>query len=96
MKATPEQIKEWKQKHGEIFALTVEGKTAYLKTPDRKTLSYAMTFAQTDPLKFAESILNNCWIDGDEEIRTNDILFLSVASQLNNLVELKEAELVKL
>lgn len=96
MKATQEQIQEWKQKYGEVTALKVDGKTAYLKMPDRKTLSYAMTFAQTDPLKFAEAILNNCWLEGDEEIRTNDVLFLSVASQLNNLVELKEAELVKL
>ena len=36
-----EQIDAWKKQHGDIYATKVDGKTAYLKKPDRKTLSFA-------------------------------------------------------
>lgn len=43
-KVAQEQIDNWKKKHGEIFKLEFEdGKEAYLKKPDRKIMSYAMT-----------------------------------------------------
>ena len=47
-------------------------------------------------MKFNEVILNECWLDGDEEIRTNDTLFLSVSGKIAELIEVKEAELEKL
>ena len=31
-----EQIDAWKKQHGDIYAIKVDGKTAYLKKPDRK------------------------------------------------------------
>lgn len=95
-KITKEQIAEWKKQHGEIFKLEVDDKVAILKTPDRKTLSYATSIAQKDPLKFNEILLKNCWVAGDEEIKTNDALFLSASSKLADLIEIKEATLEKL
>ena len=59
---TQEQIQEWKSKHGDIFRLKIEDKECYLKTPDRKTLSYASSTATKDPLKFNEIILKNSWL----------------------------------
>jgi len=47
-------------------------------------------------MKFNEIMLNSCWIDGDEEIKTDDSLFLAASSKLAELIEVKEAELVKL
>lgn len=95
-KITQEQINEWKKKHGEIFKLEVDGRVAILKTPDRKTLSYATSIAQKDPLKFNEILLTNCWVSGDEKIKTDDALFLSASSKLADLIEIKEASLEKL
>ncbi|MBW7838582.1 MAG: hypothetical protein H3C36_02855 [Chitinophagaceae bacterium] len=95
-KITDEQIKAWKKQHGDIFKLQIEDKVAYLKTPDRKTLSYATSVATKDPLKFNEIILNNCWLSGDEEIKTDDALFISAGAKLADLIQVKEAELVKL
>lgn len=92
--ATPEQIAEWKAQHGEFFHITVEDKICYLKKPDRKTLSFASQ-AGTDPMKFNEVILKNCWLGGNEEIITDDSLFLAVSSKLDQVVEFKKAELVK-
>jgi hypothetical protein len=91
-----EQIEEWKAKHESVFCIEIEDKKAYLKSPDRKTLSFASTVATSNPLKFNEILLKGCWLGGDEEIQTNDSLFLSASSKLAELIEVKEATLVKL
>ena len=96
MEATQKQIDAWKAKHGDVFQITVEDKHAYLCKPDRKILAFAMTKVQTDPLGFAEILVNNCWLGGDEEMKTNDAYFLAVTSQLDKLVEVKTSELKKL
>lgn len=93
---TKEQIATWKEKYGSIFQLSVDGKEAYLRKPDRKTLGYASTAGQTDPLKFNEVLLKGCWLGGDEEIRTDDELFLAASGKLGGLIQVKEAELKKL
>lgn len=91
-----ELIKELKSKHGEVFEIDVDGHKAYLKKPDRKTLSYASSVASKDPIKFNEILLNGCWLAGDDRIKTDDSLFLSASQVLGTLVEVKEASLVKL
>ena len=96
MDVTKEQIKQWKAKYKEVFVLRVDDKVAYLRTPDRATLSYASTLATKDPMKFNEAILTNCWLVGDEEIKTDDALFLSASSKLGELIQIKEATLEKL
>lgn len=93
---TKEQIQEWKKQYKDIFVISVEDKKVYLRTPDRKTLSYASTLATKDPLRFNEVILENCWLGGDEEIKTDDSLFLAVSSKLPDLIQIKEATLEKL
>ncbi len=94
--ATEEQIATWKEKYSEIFAVTVDSHIVYLKKPDRKTLSFASNIGTKDPIKFNEILLNNCFIGGSEEVKTNDSLFLSVSTKLSELIEVKEAEMVKL
>ena len=96
MDVTKEKIKQWKAKYKEVFVLRVDDKVAYLRTPDRATLSYASTLATKDPMKFNEAILTNCWLGGDEEIKTDDALFLSASSKLGELIQIKEASLEKL
>lgn len=95
-KITKEQIAAWKKEHESVFKLEVDGKVAYLKTPDRKTMGYATLVNKKDPLKFNEVLLENCWLDGDKEIQTNDTLFMSVAGELAQLLDFKEAKLEKI
>ena len=89
MNVTKQQIQEWKKQYGDVYVLNIEGKKAYLRTPDRQTLSYASTLATKDPLKFNEVVLN-------EEIKTDDTLFLAASSKLPDLIQIKEATLEKL
>jgi hypothetical protein len=93
---TPQQIEEWKAKYGSVFSIEVDGKVCYLKKPTRKALSAAAIIGKSDPLKYNETLLLNCWLEGDEEIKTDDDLFLSVSGKLSEIIEIKEAELKKL
>lgn len=94
--ATPEQIAAWKQQHGDIFAVTVDNGICYLKRPSRKALGYASFASKQNPLNFNEAILNDCWLGGDETIRTDDAKFLGVGEVIAELIEVKAATLKKL
>lgn len=93
---TKEQIESWKKKHGDVFEVNVDGKTAYLKKPDRKVLGAASVLGKDDPMKYNETLLENCWLGGDEEIKTDDSLFLGVSSVLAEIIEIKKAEIKKI
>lgn len=91
------QIDAWKAQHpGGVFALSVAGKKAYLKTPGRKELGAAMSLSKGDAFKMNEIILENCWLGGDVEIKTDDRLFMSACQKLDVLIEFEEAEIKKL
>lgn len=93
--ASAAQIAQWKKQHGDVYAVKADGKVCYLKKPDRKVLSYAATLTN-NPLKASETMLNNCWLGGCDDFKTDDALFLGVAQKLGALVQVKEAEISKL
>ena len=96
-KPTKEQIKEWKAKYGTVYQLTAEdGSNCIIRKPDRKVLSHATAVAGSDPIKFNEVVLNDCWIDGDEEMKTDDAKFLAISGKLGEIIELAEVELKEL
>lgn len=95
--ALQNQINAWKAEHGEIYYFKVgDNKECYLKKPSRQTLSYAAVAAQTDPLQYNEVILNDCWLAGDEDIKSDTGLFLSISQHLPSLVQMVTVEMVKL
>lgn len=91
-----QKVEEWKKKHVDVYLYEVDGKKCYLRKPDRKTLSAAAVIGKNDPLRYNEILLNNCWLDGDEEIKTEDKYFLGISGRLAELVEVSEGELKKL
>lgn len=91
-----QKIEEWKGKYGDVYQVEVDGHVAYLKKPSRKALGAAAVIGKSDPMKYNEVLLNNCWIEGDEAIKTDDALFLGVSAQLAEVIEIKEATLKKL
>ena len=94
---TQAQIDEWKKKHGGVYEVAIEsGEKCYLRQPNRKDLSAATASGKKDPLKFNESILNNCWLAGDDAIRTNDQLFLAASQELDQILDFKTATVKKL
>lgn len=93
--ATAEQISEWKKKHGDIFKVEVDDSVCYLKKPDRKTMSYVATLGN-NPIRANEALLQNCWLGGDDDIKTNDEKFFGVSGKLAEIIEVKDAEITKL
>ncbi len=96
MKVSKEQIAAWKQEHKDVYRIDVEDKSCYLKRPSRQAIGYATVAGKDNPVKFNEVLLQECWLGGDEEIKQDDVLFMSVSAKLGELVEVKTAELVKL
>lgn len=94
MKFTKEQIQEWKKKHGDLFEITVDGKSCILHRPTRRDLSYASVIK--DPIKMSETMLGQLWVAGDEELKTNDELFMAVVNKMDEVLKVKEAEIKKL
>jgi hypothetical protein len=93
-KATPEQIAEWKAKHGKVFAYQADGKIAYIRTPTIKDLAYAGSAGNS--VQMTKAMIDQVWLDGDEEIKTDLNLYLGLAEKVSTLIEAKQGELGEL
>lgn len=91
-----QKIETWKQKHKTIFAYEVEGKTVYLKQPDRKTLSAATIGSKGDPIKYNEIVLKNCWLGDNIEMLEDDSIFYGLSQKIDEITNAKIGELKKL
>lgn len=91
---TEEKIKELKAKHGTLYLIEVEGKQCILRKPSRQDLSYVSQVK--DPIKVSEALLANLWVEGDEEIKTDDEYFLAAIAKMDEVLKIKEAEIKKL
>lgn len=94
--AEPQQIDAWKKQYGEVYCVEVDGSVCYLHKPDRATLKAVASVGMNDPIRSNEVLLENCWIAGDESIKTDDAKFMGVSPVLAELVQIKEAVLKKL
>lgn len=91
------KVYELKRDHNlkEVFVIQAGDKIAFLKRPSRSQLAYALTLAQSNPLGMAEEILKGGWLEGDEELQTEDKYFLSISSQIDALIETTEVAIKK-
>lgn len=95
-KLSEAEVEALKAKYKDVFEVKVANSICYLRKPNRKELSAATSLAQTDPMAFNESILADCWLGGDENIKTDDDLFLSVCTRLPSLITVLESTLKKI
>ena len=100
---TAEEIVAFKEVYGKLYKIEVkddDGESTsaqcILHQPTRQTLDAAMASSTKKNSKFNETILKNCWLAGDKSILSDDSLFLSVSSQLDQLIQFKEAQLSEL
>lgn len=71
---------------------------AVLKKAGRREIGLAMT-AGKDPIAMGQSIIKNCWLDGDEEIKDlqyEDTVGLVAAMQAVELMSVGQGSLKKL
>ena len=79
------KLEELKEKHGEVNKIIVEEGdktyTCYLKSPDRNVFARASSLqAQFKPVEAGEFVRDNCWLDGDEEMKDRNRAKLSVTT----------------
>ena len=88
MKSTEDmtaKIDGWKKKYGDIFSYEADGLICYMHRPSRTTIAAASVV-----------VITNCWLGGDEELRTNDKYFMGLSQKVSELIEIKVGELKKL
>lgn len=68
------------------------------REPTRQDLSVASkkSAGLTDPIKFNETIVFRCFVDGDNELKTKDAFINAVADKLQNFIKEVEAEVKEL
>lgn len=94
--ASNKQLQEWKEKYGGGVILDGKDKGCYLRNPNMLDWKRAMTALQDDGENaMALSLLNSCWLQGDEEMRTNDTYFLPAKKKLTKLFEYPDAKVEK-
>ena len=94
MKYTQDELTAWKAKWGDLYEISVDGKSCILHKPTRRDLSYASVVK--DPIKLSEVMLKQLWVGGDMEIQEQDDLFMAVVSKMEAVLAVKEAEIKKL
>lgn len=93
MKATQKQIQEWKAKYGTIYQLESEnGKVCYIFDPISKLIIVKALMAAMlkGSFEFVDSLLNNCWIDGDETIKSDDRIKGGLWEQVKDIIDIPE------
>jgi hypothetical protein len=76
------------EKDGEIFA-------CLFRAPNRDEMRMAYQINSKDTIQANEFLVDKCWLDGDEIIKTNDKYFLGLSSELKTLLDFKQGELKK-
>jgi hypothetical protein len=95
---TNEQIAEFKKKHSRIFLIEFPelDKACVLSKPSRQVVSLAFSKAAQDPLSMALVIRDNCWVAGDEELKTSDDMLTSLNTKIDKIVGITTTELKEL
>lgn len=95
MKATEEQIQEWKKEYGDIYCIeTDNGQIAYLSDPMRKLVVMKALLAAIlkGTFEFVDTLINNCWIAGDTTIKSDDKVKAGLYDQVKDIIEIPDAD----
>lgn len=95
MEFTKEQIEAYKAKHGDVYQISLQGKSCLLREITRTDLAYAAT--EPNSFVMAEKLLVQLWLEGDEEMRNVESkLYNSTVMAVGKVVTVEEAEVKKL
>ncbi len=90
------QIEEWKEKHGTVYQLESGGKVGFIFDPSTKLSVMKMvvsSFMKGRRSTATESILNNCWLGGDEELKKEEVYRNALDEQIDELIDIPEYEI---
>ncbi|MGV0854607.1 hypothetical protein ACTS95_08175 [Empedobacter brevis] len=91
---TPEQIQEWKDKHGDLFELPIEDKKLYLRAPKMNDFKAAMSaLIKGGEVSYAETLSKLLTVGGDVEILMNDEYFSVIQREMQSLMNFDDPEI---
>jgi len=109
LRATIEKkVKELKEKDAKlrvVFPIVVEGDSyddkemyvGYFRQPSFKTFSKYLTAAQSNQAVAMRTLAEDCFLDGDKELVTDDSLFLfGLMGNLSEIIKMRNGKLVNL
>ena len=84
------ELSRLKKQHGKVYAIEIdddgEQYVAYFKRPDMSTLSAMTKMAKTDEIQASRIPIENTFVGGAEEVKTDSSLFLATAAQMSKVV----------
>ena len=92
---TPEQIQEWKRQYGIVFKLDAyDGKVAYIRDPYSSVaiMKKAMAALMRSYPEYVSSIINDCWLVGDEEMRMEDKYLEGLQFEMEDITRTPDAD----
>ncbi|MGV0830756.1 hypothetical protein ACTS9D_00855 [Empedobacter brevis] len=91
---TPEQIQEWKDKHGDLFELPIEDKKLYLRAPKMNDFKAAMSaLIKCGEVSYTETLSKLLAVGGDVEILMNDEYFSVIQREMQSLMNFDDPEI---
>lgn len=97
MKASEDQIVEWQAKYGKgnICELTCGDKTCYVFDPsiDLIKTKAIISARRKGRSEMVDSLVNNCFIGGDESFKTDEKLKLGIEGQVDHIMDIPEPQL---
>lgn len=100
MGVTPEMVTAWKERYGsdkvKIASLPKDDDgneflDVIVRVPDRKTLSEFEKWADKNPDKAKEIMVNACLLSNKEEVKVNDGLFFGAFDAIAKLMPVRSA-----
>lgn len=96
-----EKVKEWQKEYAprKLSVINVEGKFAILKPIGaNEVANFSMMVANVDMGidKASEYLMNELWIDGDNELLSDEEYFISAMMQLQRVIEVKKSSFFQL
>jgi hypothetical protein len=89
-------IEKMKAEHGGVFEVVYDGTTILLAKPSRKIVSLALAKGKTDALAMSEVLIQNCWLGGDESLKTDVGLAISLMPRVDEILGVKQLEIKNL
>lgn len=84
------EIERLKKQHGRIYQIVVDDDgdlyVAYFRRPDMAVLSAMTKMAKTDEMQAAKVMVENCFVAGAEQVRTDAALFVAAVGQLGTVI----------
>jgi len=94
--ATEKQIKEWKEKHGNVYMLESSTKKSCIvfdPMSSFKIMKQLMMARRKSKAAQVDALLANCWLFGDESLKEDEPFKLGIEDEVDQLFDIPEYSL---